>query len=157
MKCEHEDELTAFLDGELPPDREAVLKRHLDGCPGCAGAVALLRQTVSQLRAFPEPAPSAAVRRAVLTRIAQQPPPSLLQKLIAPRLWVPALALGAAAVAAFLVWTPSEADPGPLLLSPARMELAAHLEVLEDLELMGIESAEDLELLAQLDTLEGLP
>jgi len=38
MTCRvHEDELSAYLDGELPAARRARLEAHLRVCPHCQG------------------------------------------------------------------------------------------------------------------------
>jgi serine/threonine protein kinase len=45
--CPHEQELCAFLKGELPEERSAILARHLEeGCPSCA-------ETARRLNALP--------------------------------------------------------------------------------------------------------
>jgi hypothetical protein len=48
-------------------------------------------------------------------------------------------------------------DAPPELADPAVMELAANLEVAEDYELLGLDSAEDLEVVANLHELEEMP
>lgn len=161
MSCEFEEELTASLDRELSEDRERQLQLHLPGCAACSATLPLLRDTLSSLAALPALESSSAQRSAVLTRIAALPPrrrwawPSGLAR---PAGWVPAL--GMAAVVALAIWVlrpDSQPGPGGLLLEPERLELAANLEVLEDLEVLGLESAEDLEVIMRLEELEGTP
>lgn len=154
MGCEFEPDLTAALDGELAPPRAQAFEAHLGRCGPCSQSWALLRGAVAQLDRLPAPVASPRVRAAVLSRIAEPAAPSGWRRLLAARVWGPSLA--AAALAVLLLWVWPSAAP-ETLWTPARMELAANLEVLEDLELMGIESEEDLELLAQLDTVEAMP
>ena len=53
-----QEELKAYLDGELPPLRRAAVERHLGTCPACQAELASLRQLSVQLS---EALPSAAV------------------------------------------------------------------------------------------------
>jgi len=52
------DELSALLDGELSPDDEAAVRRHLDGCEPCRiehDAVEAVRRTLRGLPTVPAP------------------------------------------------------------------------------------------------------
>jgi hypothetical protein len=49
-------QLSAALDGMLPPDEQAALDAHLAGCVTCARELEELRQVRSLLRAMPQPA-----------------------------------------------------------------------------------------------------
>ena len=49
MSCPFEEDLTAYVDGELPPARRAEVEAHLGGCAGCQGTEALLRSTVARM------------------------------------------------------------------------------------------------------------
>jgi hypothetical protein len=54
----HEEQLMAYLDGELSPDEAARVAKHLDQCAGCAELAAELRGISSRLVAWSvEPAP----------------------------------------------------------------------------------------------------
>lgn len=60
MNCaEIKDELSAYIDGELPPARRADVEAHVAGCPQCRQQVAELRQLAAGVAAMPkmQPAP----------------------------------------------------------------------------------------------------
>lgn len=60
MACDKIEELlTAYADGELGPDERAVVERHLEACPDCAGLLAALRTADAALARFPEVEPPA--------------------------------------------------------------------------------------------------
>jgi anti-sigma factor RsiW len=165
MSCTFEEDLTAYVDRELPPLKVRQLEGHLPGCRSCSATLALLRRTVSALEAMPAFAPSPQLRRAVLTRISQEPP-SLLDRLrgwLRPQLLVPALS-AAALLAVGVVATQRirrqelPTQDAPLLVADAsELELAQNLDLVEDLDVVGLESPEDLEVVEHLDELEGQP
>jgi hypothetical protein len=43
MTTHPRERLSALLDGELPPDEEAAVRRHLAGCTECARELAIMR------------------------------------------------------------------------------------------------------------------
>jgi Putative zinc-finger len=49
------EELSAFLDRQLSPTEQEACKAHLESCQQCQRALASLQQTVSLLRAMPQP------------------------------------------------------------------------------------------------------
>ena len=49
--------LSEHLDGTLPVDLEARLRRHLDGCPACSKALEELREVVARAQALEDRAP----------------------------------------------------------------------------------------------------
>lgn len=158
MSCEFEEDLTAYLDRELPPLKHRQLEVHLPTCRGCTDTVALLRRTLHALEALPAFVPSAQLRRDVLNRISAQPQGWLdrLKAALRPGVLVPALTLTAALVVA--VVTVNRLGPdAPALDDVVDLELAANLEVVEDLDVLGLESPEDLEVVQHLDELEGQP
>ena len=56
LPCEEAfDLLEPYLDGDLPPDEADRVRRHLDGCPACAGELALAARIQRELRALPQP------------------------------------------------------------------------------------------------------
>ena len=155
MSCGYEEDLTAYLDGELSPSRREEVSRHLSACSACHQVEAGLRRAVEHLATLPAFEPSAALRRAVLNRLDEEPT-GLLVRLRAwfrPVVLVPSLGLLAAVVAVVV------ASPGPRLeLSDAsQLELAANMEVVEDLELLGVDDLADLEVVEQLHELEVMP
>jgi anti-sigma factor RsiW len=61
-----EAELSAYLEGDLEPQRSAAIDTHLAACAGCRGAGAALRALVDRCREAPRPrASDDCVRRAV--------------------------------------------------------------------------------------------
>lgn len=52
------DDLSAYLDGALPPAERAVVQAHLDACPACRAAHAELRATARVIAAMPLPKPA---------------------------------------------------------------------------------------------------
>ncbi|HEY8209063.1 MAG TPA: zf-HC2 domain-containing protein [Myxococcaceae bacterium] len=164
MSCTFEEDLTAYMDRELPPLRVRQLEEHLPDCGSCAGTLALLRRTMSALEAMPAFAPSPQLRRAVLTRISQEPASLMdrLRGLLRPQVLVPALsaaALLAVGVAATQLARRHETSlDAPLMVADAtELELAQNLDLVEDLDVVGLESPEDLEVVEHLDELEGQP
>ena len=64
-----QEELKAYLDGELPPLRRAAMERHLGTCPACQAELASLRQLSVQLsEALPSVAPLPDALRARILR-----------------------------------------------------------------------------------------
>jgi anti-sigma factor RsiW len=151
MSCAVEHELTAYLDGELPPFQAKLVENHLGSCQACRATEGLLRGTLSQLSQLPSFAPSAELRRSVLTQIEHQPMgiQAWARDFFKPRLLVPSLGLVAAAWVA-LVWTQAHRFP---FTDPGLYELAANLEIAEDYEVVGL-SADDLEVVQHLHELE---
>ncbi|WP_426749379.1 anti-sigma factor family protein [Myxococcus sp. Y35] len=158
MSCaDFEDDLTAWGDGELPATREAQVRAHLDTCAACRATAALLRTTVARMAELPAFEPSQATRRAVLAKLDALPAPGWerLKAWLRPAVLVPAT--GLAAVLAVSLLTVGPAQDAPLELEEASaMELAANLELAEDYELLGLDSLDDLEVVANLHELEGV-
>ena len=142
--------LTAYIDGELDEGETRALEAALSKDPALRALEERLRSVVASVEALPHPAPSTALRRRVLAAIET---PSLRERLSAwlsgPAL-VPAGLAVAAAVTAVLVWPRSDEPEGEQLL------VAQNLEVVEDLDLMGLDfdSPDDLEVIASLHELE---
>ena len=158
MSCEFEEHLTAYLDRELSPLQHRQLETHLPSCQGCTQTLALLRRTLETLEKLPAFVPSAQLRRDVLNRISVQPQGWLdrLKAALRPGVLVPALALGAAVLVAVVAVNRVGPD-AQAMDDVVDLELAANLEVVEDLDVLGLESAEDLEVVQHLDELEGQP
>jgi anti-sigma factor RsiW len=154
MSCPFEEDLTAYVDEELPPARRAEVEAHLRGCAGCGATEALLRRTVTQLAELPELIPSPSTRCEVLAKI-EALPPTLRERLLAlmrPTVLVPAA--GLAAVAGLALYTTALNEPALEVTDAGTLELAMNLEVVEDYEVVGLEDGEDLEVIAHLHELE---
>ena len=154
MSCAFEEELTAYIDGELPPARRAEMEAHLGACAECRSTEALLRRTLTSLAALPEFKPSPDTRRAVLAKVDALPLPlrERLRALLRPTVLVPSLGL-AAAVGLAIIYTGR--DPRGLdVMDAGTLELAANLELVEDYDIVGLDSSEDLEVIEHLHELE---
>lgn len=164
MSCEFEDDLTAYVDQELPPLRVRQLEGHLAGCASCPEVLALLRRTVAAVEAMPAFAPSAQLRRDVLNRISAEPPSLLdrLRVLWRPSALVPALSAAALLAVGVVAMRVARHDPAtpdaPVLVADiSELEMAQDLELMEDLDVAGLESPEDVEVVERLRELEGQP
>jgi anti-sigma factor RsiW len=154
MSCPFEEELTAYVDEELPPGRRAEVEAHLRGCAGCGATEALLRRTVTRLAELPELIPSPSTRREVLAKV-EALPPTLRERLLAllrPTVLVPAA--GLAVVAGLTLYTTAPNEPALEETDAGTLELAMNLEVVEDYEVVGLDDGEDLEVIAHLHELE---
>jgi anti-sigma factor RsiW len=149
------DDLTAYIDGELPPGRAREVEAALAADPSLRALEQRLRRAIGAVEALPAPegAASPALRRNVLAAIDE---PAWWQRWFTlPRLAPVGLALAAVAVAV-VVWPQAQVDEG----APADEEkllLAQNLDVVEDLDLVGLSSAEDLDVVAELHELEVTP
>lgn len=154
MSCAFEEDLTAYLDGELPAPRRAEVETHLGTCAECRSTEALLRRTLSQLEALPEFKPSPDTRRAVLAKVDALPPPlrERLKALLRPAVLVPSLGM-AAAVGLAVIYSGHESRSLDVT-DAGTLELAANLELVEDYDVVGLDSADDMEVIEHLHELE---
>jgi anti-sigma factor RsiW len=141
--------LTAYVDGELSPDAARRLETRLDLDPVLRARERRLRGAVAAVEALPTPQPSAGLRDKVLAAVAT---PSLAERvgawLTLPRVAPVGLAL-AAAGAAVVLW-PRDADGD----DEEQVFLAQNLDLVEDLDVLGLDTADDLEVIASLHELE---
>ncbi len=161
MSCKVETELTAYVDAELPEADMAAVRSHLAGCADCRSTEALLRDALEHLQALSAFQVSPGLRRRVLQQL-DQAPASLAERLRAlfrPAVLIPsAAALLAAGVVAGLLVSPGARHGLPLELQEGRaLDVAMNYELLRDYDVLGLESPEDVEVVAQLDELEGRP
>ena len=157
MSCTYEQELTAYVDRELDDVSRKAIDAHLSVCGRCRASLALLQDAVGELAALPSPPPSPNLRRDVLRRIDQ--PGRWIDRvqwwIRRPAVWVPAGALTAALVAALALSARGERATDAE--EAMQLELAANLEEVEDLDVVGLEDPEDLEIVLHLPELEGRP
>jgi anti-sigma factor RsiW len=155
MSCTVEDDLTAYLDGELSVVEAARVRTHLASCADCRATETLLRRTVTELAALPAFEPSAGLRRRVLAEVEALPRPwrSRFAAWFRPGLLAPA---GVAVATAVVV----AAVAGHRVMVERRAELAVaeHYDLLTDYEVVGL-SRDDLDVVEHLDELqkEGRP
>ena len=145
-----QEDLTAYIDGELSPEKVRELETALAKDPALRSLEQRLRKSIEVVEALPLPETSPALRRAVLNAIAE---PTFLQKWFTlPRLIPLGLTL-AAGLTAIVMWPRAgleEMDEDKLLL-------AQNLDVVEDLDLVDLGSPEDLDVVTQLNELEVTP
>ncbi len=152
MSCETQEELTAYVDGELPEADMRAVRAHLSSCATCRSTEALLRRALGALEALPAFEPSPGLRRRVLGRLSQ--PASWSERvgaLLRPGVLLPAGALLTAGVVAGLLASagPRHGAPGDFQDSRS-LDVAMNYEVLSDYEVLGLESPDDVEVVAQL-------
>jgi hypothetical protein len=68
-----DEDLSALLDGELAPEREAEVRAHVEGCAGCSARLGALGRVDALLAAAPLPAVRETLRQATLARAAEVP------------------------------------------------------------------------------------
>ena len=74
MRCfEVQAELERYVDGELSPERTALLERHLAGCEGCRVELARLEAVVAALETWPLVAEPAQFTEGVMARVRPRP------------------------------------------------------------------------------------
>jgi anti-sigma factor RsiW len=153
MSCTVENDLTAYLDGELPPEAATRVKAHLAGCEDCRATERMLQRTVSSLRALPAFEPSRGLRRRVLAEVEALPASAWAgwRSWLRPGRLVPSGAALAAAAAVAVVVAHRVEQRRSLDLA-----VAANYELLSDYEVLGL-SADDLDVVEHLDELEGRP
>jgi len=66
-------ELQAYVDGELGPERTALLEQHLAGCDGCRAELTRLRAVVTALETWPLVAEPAELTARVMARVGPRP------------------------------------------------------------------------------------
>jgi anti-sigma factor RsiW len=159
MSCNVEAELTAYVDGELGPAEASVVRTHLQGCADCRATEALLRRTVQTLEALPAFEPSLGLRRTVLSRVEASPAPlgQRLGRWLRPGVLVPS-GLLLAGVLVLLVATQGARSTLPRdFQDGAALDVAMNYEVVANYDVLGLDSPEDVEVVAHLEELEGRP
>jgi anti-sigma factor RsiW len=160
MSCAFEEDLTASLDGELPPARAKELDAHLATCADCQKTHALLKHALEALSALPAFEPSSGLRRNVLTAIDQLPKPlgERLGRWLRPQFALPAGGVLAALVVAVVVASTQRHHNRSAPLTPSsELELAMNYEIVDNYEVLGVDSAEDLDVVEHLQELEKTP
>ncbi len=144
-------ELTASIDGELSDADQAALEVAMQQDPQLKAAEQRLRQTIALMAKVPAPVPSPALKRSVLGALEEAAPQRWFSF---PRL-LPAAALALAAL--LVVVLTGRDEPNLAVVEEEQVALAQHLELVEDLDLAGLSSPEDLEVIEQLEQLEPTP
>jgi len=162
MGCAFEEDLTAYVDGELPAARAKEVEGHLTSCASCRATEGLLRRTVAQLDALPAPAfaPTPRLRRELMERL-EEPDNVLVAKVKAwlrPRVLVPSLgAMAAAALAVVMVAHGRNAPDASQLDVASDLDVVSNMDVLEDYDVLGVDNPDDLDVVQNLKELEVSP
>ncbi len=160
MSCTVEDELTAYVDGELSVVEAARVRAHLASCADCRATETLLRRTLTELATLPAFEPSAGLRRRVLSEVEAlpRPWPERLRAWFRPTVLAPVAGVAlAGAVAVVAVGRLRRRNASVERRAPSSRS-PRHYELLTDYEVVGL-SPEDLEVVEHLDQLqkEGRP
>jgi len=74
MRCfDVQMELETYVDGELSPERTALLERHLAGCEGCRAELARVQAVVAALETWPLVAEPAQLTARVMAQVRPRP------------------------------------------------------------------------------------
>ena len=146
---EFEEDLSAYIDGELPPERVKAMEAALAKDPALRSLEQRLRRSIEAVESMPLPQTSSpALRRAVLAAIDE---PTFWERWFKlPRLLPLGLAV-AVGVSAVVFWPRTEEAAA---FDEEKLLLAQNLEEVEDLDLVDLGSTEDLDVVAQLHELE---
>ncbi|MFT3840972.1 MAG: hypothetical protein QM723_28535 [Myxococcaceae bacterium] len=156
-KAENDEDLTAYIDGELSELEKKRFEERLKNEPELAALEQLLRTTMKKVSALPMPQASQQLRRNVLNEIDR--PAGAGDRLKA---WfsgwrlVPAFGMAAAAAVAVVFAVRPHHSHGEVLMAE-NLEVAQNIELLEDMDVVGLDNPDDLEVVARLDELEVKP
>lgn len=143
-------ELTAYIDGELSDAERRDVEAALASDPSLAALERKLRQTVTLMKQLAAPAPSTSLKASVLAKLDDAPTVTA-----GPAVWfrraIPVVALAAAAALVFIVRGREEVPPA--LVEDDQVLLAQNIDVVEDLDLVGL-APEDLDVVEQLNQLD---
>lgn len=148
-----QSELTAYIDGELPEAERLAVEAALAKDPSLKALEVKLRQTVALMKTLPAAQPSAGLKRSVLAKLEDER--SNVRWLSWPKL-VPVMTLAAAALVVLVLRVGGEDIPPPLV-EEEQLALSQNMDVVEDLDLLGLASPEDVEIVEQLKDLEVTP
>jgi len=149
-------ELTAYIDGELSESDAKALEAELARNAELKAMEQNLRRTVALMGQVPQVEPSAALRRAGLNGL--DTPSTFGERLrawLSPGKLVPLAALATAAVVTVLVVRGQpKVVPANVPVEDDQMLIAQNMDVLEDLDVLGLDSPDDLDVVANLNELE---
>lgn len=154
MTRDYSSELTAYIDGEVSAELRAEIEAQLQRDPSLASAERRLRKTIELMKAVPESAPSATLKSAVMRQLDSGASVSRLPVWWSARALVPMGAIAAAALVGIVVLQQPVQPQGATSVQEEELLVAQQMDEVEDLELVGIESADDLDVIEQLNELE---
>ncbi|MBX7101923.1 MAG: hypothetical protein K1X89_29675 [Myxococcaceae bacterium] len=160
MMPDDAEQLTAYIDGELSPEAVQALEARLAADPALRSLHAQLALTVAKVEALPPEtvAVRPAARAAVLRRVAEpEERQGFFAAWLTPRRLLPSLGLSVAVAIAVAVSLRGPHEREVDVPGEEELQLAQQLDVLENYEVLGLESADDFEVVAALHELEATP
>jgi anti-sigma factor RsiW len=129
MNCPQiQTELSAYVDGELPPSIRAEVEAHIEGCAACRKRLAELRKLAEGVAALPKPQPAPQFLAAVRRKIAHGETPEqrnwidLLFRPVWVKVPIEVVALAAILVVAAVLVTPPRRNTAQQTLAMNRNE-----------------------------------
>lgn len=157
--CPFEEHLTAYLDQQLPDLKRRQVEVHLASCASCGETEALLRKTLVAVGSLPVQEPSPNLKRAVISQLPEAPDRVGLWAGLRRAWQAPAVGLAAAAAVAVVVTTRAgqagRLESGPGAGDAGSFLVAQHLDVLDDYEVLGLDSTDDVDLILTLHEVEA--
>src|ERR1700693_1037992 len=105
-----QEELMAYLDGELSPDRAATAASHLDHCRECQDVAADLQSVSRRLMAWPVEAPHGQITEAIAAALAE-PRQKSARRISSSSIWVIGLVAACVVALALATITPRWMPP----------------------------------------------
>jgi anti-sigma factor RsiW len=139
-----DEDLSAWIDGELAAERRREVDAHLEACPRCAARLDELRGVDRALAGLAAPAVAPDLRARLERRIAAEGKPDRLRPPPRRRRRTSLLAVPAAAAAALALYLVARPGPEPGLaeaelesLDPEALALVIELDTIEDLPVIA--------------------
>ncbi len=146
---EFKEQLVAYLDGELSPDAEELVKQHLEQCAECRREAELLAALGQSLEALPRIEPALHHLEPICARLYQH------RRVVRLRRAAVLVPLAAMLLFALVLWLPRrESLPPEAAEIVENLELLTHMERWENLPVL--ETLEELEMLSVLEEVEDL-
>ena len=148
------EELTAYIDGELDPETAKAVELELTADPKLKSLELQLRRTVGLMAQVPALEPSRSLRRSVLALVEVPTLGERVRGFLTPGRLVPVGMVAMASLAAVVVLRGREgSNPVGPIETEEQLVLAQNMEVVEDLDLVGLEKADDFAVVAGLHEL----
>ena len=144
------EELTAYIDGELDPETAKAVELELTADPKLKSLELQLRRTVGLMAQVPALEPS----RSLLALVEVPTLGERVRGFLTPGRLVPVGMVAMASLAAVVVLRGREgSNPVGPIETEEQLVLAQNMEVVEDLDLVGLEKADDFAVVAGLHEL----
>ena len=144
-------QLSAFLDGELPPQEMEAVRFHLTLCERCRRQLMVIQQTDQRMKAMPVIEPSRQFERNVWEKIhsmAEKPQNRFIEKWFpSPYKLISASAMAAALLVIVFLW-----NRAPQHNSLEKITIAENLELFQNFqEIDNLELLENWEVITSID------